>query len=267
MSLHEFDTALSTRPVTDGRWEAVIPDGWDFFGIPNGGLLMSLVAGTLGPLTGHPDPVTVTAHFAARAEAGEAVVEGEVLRAGRTLGTASGRIVQHDRVVAHVLATFGDLEAREGGVVYEAGLPELPPRDACLPDEPFPGAPAIFDRVGIRFHPEHTGFFSGDKPGRPEIGGWMRFRDGRQPDPLAMLLFTDAHPPAVLNAPEVSFGWVPTIELTVHVHKRPRPGWIGGWFETSHISGGFLEEEGLLWDEDGDLVAVSRQMAMVPRPR
>jgi acyl-CoA thioesterase len=265
--MSEFDWAVTTRPAGEGRWHAEIPDGWDFFGIPNGGLLMSLVAGTLGPPTGHPDPVTVTAHYAAQAQAGPAVVEGEVLRAGRTLGTASGRIVQNDRVVAHVLATFGNLEAREVGVVYEAGLPDLPPPDACLADDAFPGAPAIFDRVGIRLHPDHAGFVTGDKHGRAEIGGWMRFRDGRHPDPLAMLLFTDAHPPAVFNAPEISLGWVPTIELTVHLHKRPQPGWIGSWFETSHVKGGFLEEDGLLWDEDGDLVAVSRQMAMVPRPQ
>ena len=266
MAAYEFDTAIATRPTGEGFWEATIPDGWDFFGIPNGGLLMCLVAGTLGPLTGHPDPVTVTAHYTARAEAGPARIEGEVLRAGRTLGTASGRIVQNDRVVAHVLATFGDLDAREGDTVYEAGLPDLPPLDGCLPDDAFPGAPAIFDRVGIRFHPDHVGFISGEKHGRAELGGWMRFRDGRPPDPLGMLLFTDAHPPAIFNAPDVSFGWPPTIELTVHVHKRPRPGWIGGWFETRHINGGFLEEDGLLWDADGDLVAVSRQMAMLPRP-
>ena len=265
MADHEFDAAIATRPIDDGRWEAAIPDGWDFFGIPNGGLLMCLVANTLGPMTGHPDPVTVTAHYTARGEAGPAVVEGEVLRAGRTLGTASGRIVQDNRVVAHVLATFGDLEARTGTTVYEAGLPSLPPVEDCLADDALPGAPAIFDRVGIRFHPDHLGFAVGQKHGRAEIGGWMRFRDGREPDPMAMLLFTDAHPPAVFNAPDVSFGWTPTIELTVHVHKRPRAGLIGGWFEVSHINGGFLEEDGLLWDEDGDLVAVSRQIAMVPR--
>lgn len=264
--MYEFDGALTARPTGEGRWDVDIPDGWDFFGIPNGGLLMALVAGTLGPLTGHPDPVTVTAHYTARAEAGPAVVEGEVLRAGKRLGTARGRLTQNDRVVAYVLATFGDLEARDGGTVYEVGLPDLPGIDACLPDDAFPGAPAIFHRVGIRFHPDHVGFQTGDKSGRPEIAGWMRFRDGRPPDPLAMLLFTDAHPPAVFNAPEIALGWVPTIELTVHIHKRPKPGWIGGWFEVQHINGGFLEEDGVLWDEAGDLVAVCRQIAMVPRP-
>lgn len=264
--MFDFDRALLGTNRGEGEWSVDIPDGWDFFGIPNGGLLMAMVAGLIGPPTGHPDPVSVTAHFLSRAQAGPATVEGEVLRSGRRLGTASGRLVQKDRVVAHVLAAFGDLARRERGVAYEAGLPPLPAVDNCLPDDAFPGAPAIFDRVGIRFHPDHLGFASGVKHGRPEIGGWMRFRDGRPVDPLAMLLLADAHPPAILNSPEISFGWVPTVELTVHVHKRPHEGLIGGWFDVQHISGGFLEEDGVLWDEHGDLVAVARQIAMVPRP-
>ncbi len=57
---------------------------------------------------------------------------------------------------------------------------------------------------------------------------------------------------------------MPTIELTVHVHKRPVPGWIGASFRTDHINAGFLEEDGVLWDELGDVVALSRQIAVVP---
>jgi hypothetical protein len=54
--------------------------------------------------------------------------------------------------------------------------------------------------------------------------------------------------------------------LTVHVHKRPSSGWIGGWFATEHINGGLLEEDGVLWEESGELVAVARQIAVIPRP-
>ncbi|NNL13594.1 MAG: thioesterase family protein, partial [Acidimicrobiia bacterium] len=202
------------------------------------------------------------------AEPGPAEVHGEVLRSGRRFGTASGRLIQNGRVVAHALGTFGNLEERETGVVYETGLPGLPPVEACTGSlhESDGFVPRIFDKVEIRFHPDHLGFATGDKHGAAELAGWMRFRDGRGPDPLSMLLFADAHPPSVFNAPEISFGWVPTIELTVHVHKRPHPGWIGSWFSTEHINGGLLEEDGVLWDEEGDLVAVSRQLAVVPRP-
>ncbi len=266
--MYEFDEAVALDGPDAGPWSASIPDGWDFAGIPNGGLLMAVLASALGPMTGHPDPVTVTAHYTAPAVPGAAAIEGELLRSGRRLGTAGGRLIQNGKVVAHALGTFGDLATRPDGLVYETGLPVLPPVEKCLAGTSTDSfvLPRIFDRVEMRFHPDHVGFATGERDGRAEIAGWMRFRDGRPPDPLAMLLFTDAHPPSVFNAPEVSVGWVPTIELTVHIHKHPHPGWIGGWFSTQHVSGGFLEEDGVLWDELGDLVAVARQIAMVPRP-
>lgn len=264
---YEFDEAMAAEPTGEGRWKTTVPGGWDFAGFPNGGLLMAMLAGPLGQLTGHPDPVTVTAHYTAPAVPGIAEVQGELLRTGRRLGTASGRLIQEGRVIVHVLGTFGDVSVREGDVKYEAGLPDLPPIQECIgrAEAGEIQFPPIFDKVEMRFHPDHLGFATGDKHGAAEVGGWMRFTDGRPADPLAMLLFTDAHPPSVFNAPDLPVAWVPTIELTVHVHTRPAPGWVAGWFTTNHINGGFLEEDGVLWDETGALVAVSRQIAMVPR--
>lgn len=31
---------------------------------------------------------------------------------------------------------------------------------------------------------------------------------------------------------------------TVHVHKRPAPGWLGECFTTDQIAGGYLQEDG-----------------------
>ena len=59
--------------------------------------------------------------------------------------------------------------------------------------------------------------------------------------------------------------WTPTVELTTHVRARPAPGWLRCRFSTHFIAGGFLEEEGELWDETDRLVAHFRQLALLPR--
>lgn len=264
----EFDRAVALERVGDGLWSAEIQDGWDFGGTPNGGYLLALAAQALIELTGRPDPITITAHYLGPAQPGPAEVEGEILKMGRRHATARGAIRQGSRVIAQLLGTFGELsEPGALALCHESGLPDLPPPESCIAPAPTPGGfvpPPITERVEIRLHPGHVGFAVGRPHGRAEMGGWARFADGRAVDTLALLLLADSFPPPVFNC-GIKLAWVPTIELTVHVHKRPAPGWLGEWFTTDHIAGGYLEEDGILWDSLGDVVAVSRQMAILPR--
>ena len=46
---------------------------------------------------------------------------------------------------------------------------------------------------------------------------------------------------------------------------RPTPGWLRCQFTTRFVTGGFLEEDGEIWDAEDRLVAQSRQLALVPR--
>jgi hypothetical protein len=102
------------------------------------------------------------------------------------------------------------------------------------------------------------------RPGEsPEISGWLRFADGRRPDVHALPVIVDAFPPVVFRV--LAPGWVPTIELTLHVRARPASEWVRCRFRTRFIFGGLLEEDGEVWDEDGTLLALSRQLAALPR--
>ncbi len=118
---------------------------------------------------------------------------------------------------------------------------------------------AILSRLDIRLQAQQA---RAGAAGKAEVSGWIRFQDGRAPDALACLLFADAFPPAVFGLLGV-VGWVPTAELTVHVRKRPAPGWILGRFCAHDLSDGRVIEDAALWDSSGQLVVQARQLALV----
>jgi hypothetical protein len=53
----------------------------------------------------------------------------------------------------------------------------------------------------------------------------------------------------------------------VQIRKRPTPGDLRAWFTTTAVTNGYLEEDGEVWDARGDLVVLSRQLALAARPQ
>ena len=78
-------------------------------------------------------------------------------------------------------------------------------------------------------------------------------------DALAVPLVMDSWPPAIFST--FLGGGAPTIELTVHWRGRPQAAWHLARFTSSLLAGGYVEEDGELWGQDGRLVAQSRQLA------
>ncbi|GAA3295895.1 hypothetical protein GCM10020295_24170 [Streptomyces cinereospinus] len=192
------------------------------------------------------------------------------MRTGRTLSTGQASLFQYDdqgREVerVRVLASYGDLDALPDDVRTTARPPAMPPTDQCFGAEggpaPVDGSSAIADRLMLKLDPSTLGWALGSPSGKGEMRAWFGLRDGRDADPFSLLLAVDALPPTAF---EMGLsGWVPTVELTVHVRCRPAPGPLRVCLTTRNLAGGFLEEDAEVWDSADRLVAQSRQLARV----
>ena len=261
-----FDEDTAVTAAGPGRWVGTVSNRWDIGLVPNGGYVLSIALAGLRAAIGHPHPLTVTAHYLGPFKSGAVDVEVDVVKEGRSLSTAAARLVQDGRVKLLVLATFGDLGAQEGPSLVAATPPELPEPDAYVtrPEDrpsPFAVPPAITRRIEFRPSPSTADALIRDHKGEALVEGWMRFADGRRTDTDCLPLFCDALPPAVFAA--MTTGWVPTLELTVHVRAVPEPGWIAARARSRMIVDGLLEEDCELWDGAGRLVAMSRQLARI----
>lgn len=260
-----FSRSTAVTRQDERRWAANIGDQWDIGGHANGGYLLAIAARSMVEAVGRPDPVTVTAHYLRPGKPSPITIDVDTLRAGATFSTAGARMNAGDRPILAVLGTFADLSSyRSGPHRVDSPPPQLPPVEDCIPLVPRDGGPPFSGQVDMRLHPDDSGFARGDPSGEARMRGYFRLRDDEPIDTLGLLLAVDAFPPTVFNA-QLPVAWVPTVELTAHVRSRPSPGWLRCEFTTRFVTGGFLEEDGEVWDADDRLVAQSRQLALVPR--
>lgn len=209
-------------------------------------------------------PRSLTLHFLEPPAAGPLEVACTVERDGRTTAYLSLRMTQGERLVALGLATCAAW--REGQPQWaDAAMPDVAQPEACAPvPRDHPATPAFLVNYDSRVVAGRPG------GGRGSTIGWLRPSAPRGRDPILVAALTDAWLPAAfarLAEPVV----VPTIDLTIHWRapasvEEGHP-WTLGVFATRAGAGGVWEEDGELWSEDGRLLAISRQLAIVRRPR
>lgn len=269
LAMGRFSDDTSVSPLGDGRFHADVNPGWAVIdgAAPNGGYMLAIAARAMATAGGMPDPLSVTGHFLAPCAPGPVEIACDVVRAGRRHATVSASLIQNGRVMTQALGVFGDLATAQGPTVTRRAPSPIPPlADCAAPFAGRPDVPPIAQRVELRAAPGVMGWANGAPTGDGMVGGWARWADGAAMDSFGLLVLADAFPPAVFNLDGLTVGWAPTVELTVQVRGRPSGDWQASWFTTHSVTDGYLEEDGEVRDADGRLLALSRQLALVPRP-
>ena len=264
----EFDAATAVHEVAEGRYAAAVDPGWSIGGRPNGGYLMAILARACGQSAGpdHPDPLGVSAAFPASPSPGPVEVAVEVVRRGRAFTTMRARMSQDGVPQLDAVVTCGRLAEAAETVHDGTSPPVLPPAAECveLPTEGPGFEVLLMSVVRQQIDPAVLGWATGRPSGEPEIRGYLSLRDGREPDPLSLVLAVDAAPPPTFGLGVR--GWVPTLQLSAWVRQLPAPGPLvvrsrAGLVTTTAAGTGFTDETCEIWDSTGALVATGNQLA------
>lgn len=255
--------------LDDGAFAADVELAWCIDDSANGGYALSLGLRALAEALPLPDPLTSTAHYLRPLMRGPVRIEVETMRIGRTLARGVARMLQDGQECVRVIAAFGTLPRDPGTPLWAEPLRgELAPLEECTPlvlDSPGGLVAHVRSQLDIRYDPGSVGWARGERTGRPVLSAWVRPADGSEPDGFLLPLVADA-PPCTAFELEVE-NRVLTVEMTVHQRAVPAPGWLRCFFRSRLVADGFMEEDGEIWDASGRLVAMSRQLAVLPPRR
>jgi acyl-CoA thioesterase len=264
-----FDAVTAIRPTGEsGHYTAVTDPGWSVAGRSHGGVLLALAtrAALAEAGQGHEHPLAVTGAFAAAVPIGPVGVQVEVLRHGRTTSVLRVLLRAGEPAMPclEAVVTAGRLQDDEP-LVPGPPCPQLPPEQDCplLSSDRGRFTVPLCDAIHQRMDPATLGFASGRPSGAGELRAWVRFADGRDPDPLSLVCLGDALPPPSFEVPGLQMTWVPTLQLSAFVRAAPVPGPLVVRTVARSVGGGAVDETCDLWDADGRLVAVVHQLAAV----
>jgi acyl-CoA thioesterase len=244
-----------------GTWKGTVAEGWDIFGVTNGGYLMSIGTRAMEAEADGRILISATGIFTNPAGPGPLDVLVEPLKHGRSLSTLRAVLSMYGKDLVQVTGVFADPDRPK----HEA---DLPPPEECVLSEPATDAPLpppFTGKIELRVPPEDAEAFLEMKGDRPLSRGWFRLRDGEAIDAHAVVMAADSFAPAIFNDASLAMGWTPTVDLAVQVRNPSPQGWLACHFTTRFINEGLMEEDGEIWDQSGNLVALSRQLALVPR--
>ncbi|MFC0349794.1 acyl-CoA thioesterase [Undibacterium danionis] len=250
----------------------MMESGWGQGRAIFGGILAALaVAHMQTRLSGDAKLRALTISFVAPVEVGEVEFKAEVLRAGKSVTQMQCHLLQQGKVVVSALASFGVARSSQVVVASEAapnigeikdGL-SFPYIDGIIPE--------FTRKIDFLYTDCDLPFSASSKS---HINGWMRWNDRAQVSAacaplLSLIALIDAWPPAILQMldrpnPASSLTWTlefPSVDEAA-LSQQANPWWqYRAHTDAAHNGYGHIAAE--VWNERGQLVAISRQTVTV----
>jgi hypothetical protein len=275
-----FTTAMTLREVGPGVYEGELSKHWTIGPKVHGGAMLALCANAARTACGGQSdglqPVAVSASFLWAPDPGPMRLVTSIRKRGRRISVVDVELTQGDRTAVHAVVNLGEPEHYpRGGQAIGAGpllsanpvvdlmAPEPPDDIAPIgPGHPLAGLVHLGEGCDVRPMLSTLGLSTDGRP--PVIQMWARPR-GVAPDALFALMCGDLSAPVTFAVDRT--GWAPTIALTAFLRGLPADGWLRVICTCLEIGHDWFDEDHIVVDSLGRIVAQSRQLAMVPPAR
>ncbi|MEV6388504.1 thioesterase family protein [Nocardia xishanensis] len=270
-------TELLSAEAGVGRYAGVIDDIWTIGEKVHGGTMVAASAAAAtrwlrasDPTLTEMAPISASSDFLGAPEPGEVEYEVHIRKVGRQICLADTTLSQNGRAMVRTAFTFGHLDDMD---------PLHAPEHSDMPAEPaadaigYEGSPMgkivhVAKGADLYLDRKWAKFLEGAQ-GEPRLRLWMRPFDGDQRDADVSMYFAmmaaDMSPPVPANLGQ--FGWAPTVQMTTYLRRRPAPGWLRVIATSHEVGGRMFDEDQLVLDSTGAVVAQSRQLALIPQRR
>jgi acyl-coenzyme A thioesterase PaaI-like protein len=276
-----FTAAMTLREAGPGLYEGELNQHWTIGPKVHGGAMLALCANAARTAcAGGPEPVLqpvcVSASFLWAPDPGPMRLQTLIRKRGRRVSVVDVELTQGDRTAVHAVVNLGEpehyLPGQPAGPLLSANpivdlMPPEPPGNIAPigPGHPLAGLVHLGEGCDVRPLLSTLRPVPGGSGGRaPVIQMWARPR-GVEPDALFALMCGDLSAPVTFAVERT--GWAPTVQLTAFLRSLPADGWLRVICTCLEIGQDWFDEDHLVVDSLGRVVAQSRQLAMVPAAR
>lgn len=237
----------------------------------HGGVMLSLCAkaahAALGE-AGSAEPIAVSANFLWAPDPGPVQLVTTVRKRGRQVSLVDVELRQGadgaERTAVRAAITLGTPEHHVPPLLSVHPVVDRMSVEPPAEIEPIgPGHPlAEINHLaaGCDIRPDLSGLRS-DAGQAPISRIWVRPR-GEAPDALFALTCSDISMPVTFAVGRT--GWAPTVQLTAYLRGAPADGWLRVVCTATEIGQDWFDEDHIVVDSEGRVVAQSRQLALVP---
>ncbi|GAB7145121.1 thioesterase family protein [Mycobacterium riyadhense] len=270
-----FTTAMALREIDSGRngraFAGELGTHWTIGPKVHGGAMVALCANAARRAYGDDrlQPVVVSANFLWAPDPGEMRLVTAIRKRGRRISVVDVELIQGERTAVHAVVTLGEPEHHLPGATAPL-LSANPVVDLMAPEPPADVAPIgpghrLAGLVNLGEGCDVRPLLSTLEPsasGRPPVlQMWARPR-GVAPDALFALMCGDLSAPVTVAVDRT--GWAPTVQLTAFLRAMPVDGWLRVICTCVEIGHDWFDEDHIVVDQMGRIVAQSRQLALVP---